>query len=474
MKAKLLFSFLTILLIIFKANADSLRSEKSLFSYQENYKKLTLQEAVSQGLLSNQDEKMRAQLEDILDLDYKNAHDKFWWPSLKITASTLPQRVGTLSTSKNDSTRPDKFPQGSLGFSIDDFTLFNWGKDYLDFLNTKENYQRNKEKLKEQRRVLEHSIIEKYFYLLTLKKVAKLAKKNLRFFSFIYRFNRERLSLKKIKNQTFLESRGHYLEAQEFFQKSYHKARLGDQELSELINDPPGTRYILKNELVFKKIETPLQEALKLSLNLNPKVKTAQSLLKNAHRDYEKTLRENLPLPKLSLNLGTYKYFFGKKESVFRYETEEGNSNIDIVASLNASWTILGEGGLFNQRTLKKSSLNQNLAYKKLQKEKDSLKRKIGSSYNRLLFLQKMIPLLQSQVKNLNKTFSETLENYRSGKTTLIQFKKALDGLTQSQIKLESSLFEHLQNKFYLAAHMGVDFIPGENISLLARDRRDQ
>ena len=85
-----------------------------------------------------------------------------------------------------------------------------------------------------------------------------------------------------------------------------------------------------------------------------------------------------------------------------------------------------------------------------------------------------MIPLLQSQVKNLNKTFSETLENYRSGNTTLIQFKKALDGLTQSQIKLESSLFEHLQNKFYLAAHMGVDFIPGENISLLARDRRDQ
>ena len=69
MKATLLCS---LLLIIFKANgADSLRSERSLFSYKEHYKKLTLQEAVSQGLLSNQDEKMRVLLEDILDLDFR-------------------------------------------------------------------------------------------------------------------------------------------------------------------------------------------------------------------------------------------------------------------------------------------------------------------------------------------------------------------------------------------------------------------
>ena len=479
MKAKsFCFSFLLIIIPyqVIGSNhvlSSSLKSKKSLFSYRENYKKITLQEAVSQGLLSNQDEKIREYREDILDIDYKNNHDQFWWPSLKIEATTLPHRIGSLSTSENDSTRSDKFPKGSLGFSIDNYTLFNWGKDYLEFLNKKEDYHRSKQKIKEERRELEHDIIVNYFKLLTLKKVAKIGKKNLRFFSFIYRFNRERLSLKKIKNQEFLESRGHYLEAQEFFQNSFHKARLGDQSLAELLNDSPGTKYILKSKLIFKKLQTPLEESLKLSLELNSKIKDAKVSLKNTHRNYEKTLREILPLPKISLNLGTYKYFFGRNESVFRYEAEEGNSNIDVVATLNASWTILGEGGFFNQRTLKKSTLNQNLAYKKLQKEKISLKRKIGSLYYRLLFLQKMIPLLQSQVKNLDKTFSETLENYRDGKTTLIQFKNALQGLTKSQIKLETFLFEHLQKKFILATEMGVDFIPGENISLLSREKGD-
>ena len=454
-----------------ESSSNILKSKKSLFAFKEMFKPLGLQEAVSQGLLKNQDEKIRNTMEDILDLNYADQKDKFWWPEIKIKANTNPQRIGTLSQSPHDSSRPDKFPKGSLGLTIEDYTLFNWGRDYLDFLNKKENYKLNKETLKTKRDQLEKEIITTYFNLLTLKKLAKIAKKGLRFSSYIYRLNRERLNFKKITKQEFLESRSHYLESQELFQESFHKARSFNNNLASLLGDSPGTLYVLKSDLVFKKIDTPLETALKLSFQSNPTLQRARSLLKNAQRDYEKSYRDNLPLPKINLNLGSYHYFFGKKESVMKFETESGNSNIDLVASLNASWSLLGEGGFFNRRTLKKKSLGQSVAYRKLQHQKKNLKRNLSKSYERLLFLQKMIPLLKAQVKNCDKTFGETLENYRQGKTKLIQFKKALDRLLSTQNKLELYLNEHLQNKFSLASLMGAHFIPGENISLLSKNK---
>tara|TARA_Y100001954_G_C15821401_1_gene610110 strand:+ start:3119 stop:4561 length:1443 start_codon:yes stop_codon:yes gene_type:complete len=455
-------------------SSNILKSEKSLFAFKEMFKHLSLQEAVSQGLLNNQSEKIRSNMEDILDINYADQRDKFWWPEIKIKAETNPQRIGTLSIGQNNSTRPDKFPKGSLGLTIENYTLFNWGKDYLDFLNIKEDYKRNKEDLKVKRNQLEKDIITTYFNLLTLKKLAKISKKGLRFSSFIYRLNRERLNFKKITEQEFLESRSHYLELQELFQESFHKARSFNNNLASLLGDQPGTVYVLKSDLVFKKIDTPLQVALELSLESNPELRKARSTLANSQRDYEKSFRDNLPLPKISINLGSYHYFFGKKESVMKFETESGNSNIDLVATLNASWSLLGEGGFFNQRTLEKKSLNQSIAYQELKQQKKSLKRNLSQSYERLLFLQKMIPLLKAQVKNCDKTFGETLENYRQSKTQLIQFKKSLDRLLSTQKKLELYLNEHLQRKFNLASLIGVPFIPGENISLLSKNKGEE
>ena len=31
-----------------------------------------------------------------------------------------------------------RVPNGYIGLEMEDYTFFNWGKDYLDFLNTKE------------------------------------------------------------------------------------------------------------------------------------------------------------------------------------------------------------------------------------------------------------------------------------------------------------------------------------------------
>ena len=455
-------------------SSNILKSEKSLFAFKEMFKHLSLQEAVSQGLLKNENEKIRNTMEDVLDLNYADQRDKFWWPEIKIKALTNPQRIGVLSSSPNNSTRPDKFPKGSFGLTIENYTIFNWGRDYLGFLNIKEDYKRDKEDLKIKRDELEKDIITTYFNLLTLKKLAKISKKGLRFSSFIYRLNRERLNFKKITEQEFLESRSHYLELQELFQESFHNARSFNNSLASLLGDSPGTIYVLKSDLVFKKVDTPLENALKLSFESNPDLRKARSILKNSQREYEKSFRDNLPLPKISLNLGSYHYFFGKKESVIKYQTESGNSNIDMVATLNASWGLLGEGGFFNQRTLKKKELNQSVAYQKLRHQEKQLKRGLSKSYERLLFLQKMIPLLKAQVKNCDKTFGETLENYRQGKTQLIQFKKSLDRLISTQKKLELYLNEHLQRKFNLASLIGIPFIPGENISLLSKNKGEE
>ena len=273
-------------------SSNILKSEKSLFAFKEMFKHLSLQEAVSQGLLKNENEKIRNTMEDVLDLNYADQRDKFWWPEIKLKAQTNPQRIGTLSSSPNNSTRPDKFPKGSFGLTIENYTLFNWGRDYLGFLNKKEDYKIEKEDLKIKRNQLEKDIITTYFNLLTLKKLAKISKKGLRFSSFIYRLNRERLNFKKITEQEFLESRSQYLEFQELFQESFHKARSFNNNLASLLGDPPGTVYVLKSDLVFKKIDTPLETALKLSLASNPELRKARSLLKNSQREYEKSFRD--------------------------------------------------------------------------------------------------------------------------------------------------------------------------------------
>ncbi len=435
-------------------------------------KSITLNDVIEQGLRENHDENIRHMQDSLNELQWKDDFSDFWYPSLNLTLQTNEYRLGTLkSGSLNSSPRSDRV-SGSFGLEINDYTIFNWGKDYLGYLNKKETYKRTKQNFKEKTRELKHQLIIEYFNLLTIKNIENAYRDQLRQASFIYRLNQEKLTLKKIRKQDYLQARADYLKAQDEYHQARINSQVADETFAYLIKDVPGTKYQFIEEIKFKQIQTTVSESIRLALESSPNILNAKTTLENAKRDYEIVQRERLPLPKISLTLGSYAQEFSSSTNDFRYRTDPGNSNIDFVAMVNASWSIWGSGGFFKERTSQKSLLNREIARKSLNKENHFKKAEIYQIYRRIMHYQNLIRILEAKNNNLRKTFDAVLENYMNKKTAYINYTDILEKYTNSEVEYLQAKYEHLRQKVLLAKAVGIEDFPGENFENLAVKRR--
>jgi hypothetical protein len=64
------------------------------------------------------------------------------------------------------------------------------------------------------------------------------------------------------------------------------------------------------------------------------------------------------------------------------------------------------------------------------------------------------------------------MENYMNGKTSFVDFKLALEELTEASQLLEFAKFAHARDKILLAQEIGIEDFPGENFESLAVERR--
>jgi outer membrane protein TolC len=436
---------------------------------KEFFKPLTLNDVIEEGLRENYNQKIRDIETDIDELNWQDTSSDFWIPKLQMTLTTTEQRVGRLSLgSKQESSTPtDTYGALNVGFS--DYTIFNWGRDYLDYLNSKNNYLRSKDSFIEKRRELKHNLIIKYFELLKIKKIEKIKKIQLRHASFIYRLNQERATLKKIPAQDYLLARGEYLRAQNEFYESRINSEQIDQEMANLLADEPGTRYILKEKLDYRKIKTTFTEVADFSVTKNPNVLQAEVDVENAERDYQKNLKDNLPLPKVTMNFGAYSHAFGNGENHASNDTALGNQNIELVAAINATWSLTGSGGLFNSRKTKLTVLNKYLADENLRKNKHEATSSVRLFYNQILSDQTQIDILEPRINNLQKTFDIILENYINSKSDFSNLHNTLKELSEIESFYEDTKFNQLKYKVLLAGLMGLDDFPGEKFEDLAK-----
>jgi outer membrane protein TolC len=433
-----------------------------------NYKALHLNDVIEQGLRSNHEQEIRKYQSEILDLSWKDTWEEFWIPKVTLSFNTDEQRLGTLKSGDDTTNKRSKTPSGSLALDFGDYTIFNWGKDYLAFLNTKETYKRSKAVLKEESRNLKHDLIENYFKLYFLKEVERIKRDQLRHASFIYRLNREKITLKKTTREDYYLSRAEYLRAQNEYHDAKNNVQLQNEEVARLINDEVGTKYLLRDSLKYEVINTSLNEAIALAKKTNPDSLTANARVENAKRSYELALKENLPLPKISVKLGAYDYRFDSNNNSTTYSTGPGNSDIDIVASINASWSITGTGGLFNRRKTRTSMLSKHIAFSNRGLVHREIEADLKSRFFTVTSLQNQINILDARIPTLQKTFDTVLENYMNKRTKYINFKNTLIELTEAQILMEQSKFLHLFNKVELARTIGLEDFPGENFENLA------
>ncbi len=434
----------------------------------KEYEPITLQSAIEQSFRLNYSEQERKFEREILQLRWQDTKESFWIPQLSTSLTVAEHKIARLKEGSltNNATPPT--PTGTLSLNLGDYTLFNWGKDYLKFLNDKSTFIRNLEILEEHRKKLRHQVIQKYFELITANEQRKSRQTQLKHVSFIYRFNRERVALKKISSQDYYQSRTEFLRTQDLSHKAVAEYKRINDDLVNLLGGPPDTDYYVKESLLFKKLQFSLDEILGMAKEGNADILTAKVNEQNSRRNFKIEQKKNLPLPKISVNLGAYHYRFANGENSARYLTRPNNSHIDVVAKVYATWSLTGKGGLLNARNVHQKRIGKALAYKQLEHAGHYAQIQAKQLFFQIKNYERNVEVLELRLVNAEKYFDAALENYLSGKTPFVNFLHALREKGDAVNALAKAKWYHLKDKVDLVTLLGREDFPGENFNSLA------
>lgn len=432
-----------------------------------SYEPLSLAAAIEKGLRENYNEKDRVFQKMTLDYNWFDTKESFYLPRVTLELDTNEQRISRLKRGAIDDPGNGRGATGTLSLTVADYSVFNWGKDYLEYLNDKDTYLRSKKRLSESKRSLKFQIILKYFEVDYLKKVARIRKTQLRHASFVYRFSREKISLRKIGKQEYYQARSEYLKAQEEHRIAALALKNSHEELALLIADESGTRYVLKNSLKFTPLTITITDAQKLATQYNPNVLNRVQTLTNAKRTYQRLKLENLPLPEFKVNLGAYTQTFGQTTNTTRYQNNNGN-HIDLVATIDATWSITGAGGLFNSRNITRGRINKEASINRLNQAKHQVLTNVKIHIDKIKNFERRIPIFETRQETNLKAFDLALDNYLERKTAYINFQDTLLEMSNSEIEYARLLYLHAFEKVNLAQTVGLDEFPGETFEQLA------
>ncbi len=431
---------------------------------------IDLRSVLEEGYRRNALQQIREYQKESIELYKTDLFQRFWLPTVSLDLETSNHRIDRFreSSQSTPGMGAQRAPNGSLGLAIKEYTVFNWGRDYLQYQNDKQTLNRSTQQLNEGKRRLKFSLINQYFNMIRSKEIKRIRQEQLKQTSFIHRLARERLQLRKIKAQEYYQTRSEYLRAQTEYQESLFDVGLQEEELANLLGDEWRGSYRTNEQLKYVSVNTSMSEALKLAEEQSVDFRNAKLLYDNASRTYEKTLKENLPLPKFSLNLGTYQTGFDPSGTSWSYETRDDSRNIELVAAINMKWTLLGEGGFFNSRQNQQAFLSKRMAEIAFFNTKRALEVKVRTIYKTLRYLEQKVEIAQFQHKNAQSNYDSVLDNYVGGRTTFADIKIAIDNMVIAHINSENVKYQHLLKKTELADYMGLEDFPGENFEQLA------
>ena len=462
-------------------DATETRTQKTRWSPRRNQidekdpgkegRALDLRSVLEEGFRRNPFEQIRGQQKEQIELLRADLFQSFWLPKVSLELQTSNHRIDRFRESSQSfpGMGAQQAPTGSLGLVIDEYTLFNWGRDYLQYQNNKQILNRANQQLSEARRRLKFDLITQYFNLIRTKEIKRIFQEQLRQTSFIHRLAREKLQLRKIRAQEYYQTRSEYLRSQTEYQETLYDVGLQEEALANLLGDEWRGTYRTTEQLKYVSVNTSMEEALKLAEEQSVDYRNAKLQYDNASRTYEKTLKDNLPLPKFSFNLGTYRTGFDPEGTSWSYQTTPGNRNLELVAAIDMKWTLLGEGGLFNSRDNQQAFLNKRIAEINYFNTKRQLEVKVRTIYKTLRYLEQKVEIAQFQHKNAQSNYDSVLDNYIAGKATYSDIKLAIDNLVVSHSNSENVKYEHLLKKLELADYMGLEDFPGENFEQLAQ-----
>ncbi|MBY0515271.1 MAG: TolC family protein [Bacteriovoracaceae bacterium] len=430
---------------------------------------IELRSAIEESLRRNPFEQVRTNTNASIDLLKQDLVESFWMPNLSLELNAANQRYDRFYSSQSQTTGlgSQVAPGGNFGLTIKDYTVFNWGRDYLNYLNSKQILNRETQRLTEARRKLRFGTIAQFFSLVRAKEIVKIKREQLRQASFIHRLAREKLQLRKIPAMEYYQTRSEFLRAQTEYQQSLYDVGQEEERMANYLGDDYHPSYRTVEQLKFTSLTSTAEEALRQSVETAPSLRDAKVAYETAQRSYEKTLKDNLPLPKFTVGVGTYQQQFGPNGNTWNRSTPTGR-NVEMVAAVNMTWTLIGEGGLFNSRVNKRAYLDKRIAEIQYFNSKRAIDVKIRTLIRTVRYLEQKVTIAEYQDKNARSNFDTTLDNYTAGRTSFPQIKLSLDNWVISKINSENVKLDHLVKKLELAETVGIDDLPGDNFETLA------
>ncbi|HXH74796.1 MAG TPA: TolC family protein [Bacteriovoracaceae bacterium] len=431
---------------------------------------LDLRSVLEEAFRRNPLERIRDVQKEQLELRKTDIFEEFWLPNVSLEMDTGNHRIDQLRESSQPiaaGTGVQNAPTGSLGLVIEEYTVFNWGRDYLQYLNQKQVLNRGTQQLQEGHRRLKFALITQYFNLIRVKEILRILQEQLRQTSFIHRLAREKLQLRKIRAQEYYQTRSEYLRSQTDYQQGLFLVGIEEEKMANLLGDEYQGAYRSVEQLKYVSLNTTMEESLKQAQEASVDFRNAKLAYDTSSRTYEKALKDNLPLPKFGFNLGTYRTGFDPNGTSYSYATDSGR-NIELKASIDMTWTLIGEGGFFNSRINQQAFLNKKITEINFFNTRRELDVKVRTIYKTLRFLEQKVEIAQFQHRNAQSNYDSVLDNYMEGKAYYPDIKLAVDNLVSSHVNSENVKFEHLVKKLELADFMGLEDFPGENFESLA------
>ena len=112
---------------------------------------IDLRSILEEGFRKNPFQKIREQKREQIELSKTDVWQKFWLPKISLELDTSNQKIDRFhqSSLSTPGMGAQQAPTGSLGLVIDEYTLFNWGRDYLQYQNNKQTLNRASQQLNE-------------------------------------------------------------------------------------------------------------------------------------------------------------------------------------------------------------------------------------------------------------------------------------------------------------------------------------
>lgn len=424
---------------------------------------LTLSGAITRSLTNNPDIINQKMALRTFELNYDDAWDRMFLPQISFNlGSNSAKTVGLLPGNLSDTSRNEGYPTTTATVSLGQYTLFNFGKDKLVYEMSKLDWKRAQERFDEFKRSIKFQVINAFW---TLKsKVDKLDayERSVEIAQAMVNLQESRALLNKASWTDVSSSTVDLMNVKNLRDQAQTDESGALFALNVLLGDPVGTKYNIKEEIVFLPIKVTEDVLYQTYLNASPNIKNARKDYLEAQMQLELTEKNLLPLPTVQfsgLNVGYGNNFYGGKSGV--YSGAPGQKNIDISAGISFSLPLMGPGGLFGTRNMERSQIA-------LDQSELSIRSTTNQDQQTILQFVQNIRQFELTVENNKKSYQNSMIVLQSVFTSLndskvvsrLDIRDALNQARDSEINLSSSLISHLFFKTQLAAFIGVDYLP--------------